>query len=153
MYFCIDSPIGKLGLNIEDDTLTKVDFLSNSYTVKRPNNKNGLKIVHEFEQYFNGRKETFDIPIKVDGSPFQLKVWHALQQIPYGTTETYGQLARKLKTSARAIGNACRTNPTPIIVPCHRIVAANSLGGYGGQREGESLKKKSWLLEHEINLS
>ena len=150
MDYCIDSPIGKLGLTVEDNSLTKVNFLSEAFPIKRPNDTNGLKIIYEFEQYFGGHQKKLNIPIKVTGTAFQQKVWDALQQIPFGTTETYGQLAEKLKTSARAIGNACRTNPTPIIVPCHRIVAANSPGGYGGQRYGDSLQKKSWLLKHEI---
>ena len=75
-----------------------------------------------------------------------------MQKIPYGKTKSYGELAQELKTSARAIGNACRHNPLPIIIPCHRIVAKNNLGGYNGATEGKMLNIKEWLLQHEKKL-
>ncbi len=83
------------------------------------------------------------------GTAFQKRVWQALCNIPPGTTKTYGELAKELHTSPRAIGNACRKNPLPIIIPCHRVVAKNSLGGYAGARTGELIEFKKWLLENE----
>lgn len=83
------------------------------------------------------------------GTEFQKRVWRALCAIPPGTTKTYGELAKQLNTSPRAIGNACRKNPLPIIIPCHRVVAKNSLGGYAGARIGNLLEIKKWLLRYE----
>jgi methylated-DNA-[protein]-cysteine S-methyltransferase len=83
------------------------------------------------------------------GTPFQRRVWQRLSAIPAGETLTYGALARELGTSARAVGGACRTNPIPLVIPCHRVVATNGLGGYSGERGGDWLAKKRWLLAHE----
>jgi methylated-DNA-[protein]-cysteine S-methyltransferase len=83
------------------------------------------------------------------GTPFQCRVWQALRDIPPGTTRTYGELARDLGTSPRAIGGACRANPCLIAVPCHRVVARDGLGGFAGERGGKRLAVKRWLLRHE----
>jgi methylated-DNA-[protein]-cysteine S-methyltransferase len=72
-----------------------------------------------------------------------------LRSIPPGRTRTYGELASKLGTSARAVGGACRANPCPVVVPCHRVVAANGLGGFAGDTSGRKLEVKRWLLRHE----
>ena len=85
----------------------------------------------------------------LDVTPFQLRVLDQLQQIPYGETRSYGDIAKILKTSPRAVGNACRNNPLPIIIPCHRVVAANGIGGYDGATQGETLDIKYYLLRLE----
>ncbi|MGK0673659.1 MAG: methylated-DNA--[protein]-cysteine S-methyltransferase [Halothiobacillaceae bacterium] len=82
------------------------------------------------------------------GTPFQQRVWRALAEIPLGQTRTYGELATRLGTSPRAVGGALRANPIPIIIPCHRILAAQGLGGYAGASE-EGRRRKAWLLAHE----
>lgn len=83
------------------------------------------------------------------GTPFQQRVWQALQQIPPGETRRYGELAEQLGSSARAVANACRANPLPILIPCHRVVSASGMGGYMGERDGPALEIKRWLLHHE----
>jgi len=82
-------------------------------------------------------------------SPFRQKVWRALRRIPRGTTRSYGALARELRTSARAVGGACRDNPLPLVVPCHRVVAHGGPGGFMGARAGFPMRVKQWLLAHE----
>ena len=89
--------------------------------------------------------------VYTNGTPYQKKVWLALQQIPPGETKTYGDLANEINSNPRAIGNACRENPLPIIIPCHRIVAKNGIGGYAGKVDGNNIDIKQWLLKHEIN--
>ena len=84
-----------------------------------------------------------------EGTLFQKSVWHELTKIPIGQTRTYGEIANKLNSSARAVGNACRKNPIQIIIPCHRVVSAKGLGGYAGKTEGKQIKIKRWLLSHE----
>jgi len=83
------------------------------------------------------------------GTPYQQRVWLALQQIPVGEVRTYGELAAQLGSSARAVAQACRSNPLTILIPCHRVISATGLGGYMGQTEGEALEIKRWLLHHE----
>jgi methylated-DNA-[protein]-cysteine S-methyltransferase len=98
-------------------------------------------------EYFAGTRTTFDIPLDAPGTAFQRRVWDALRAIPYGTTLSYGELARRLGDvrATRAVGAANGKNPIPIIVPCHRVVGANgALTGFGG-----GLDRKRWLLEHE----
>ena len=100
-------------------------------------------------RYFRDGRAGLDLPLAPAGTPFQHRVWQALRAIPPGSTRTYGELARELGTSARAIGGACRANPCLIAVPCHRVVARDSLGGFAGERGGKRLAVKRWLLRHE----
>lgn len=101
------------------------------------------------EIYFSGKNPEFTPRIKIEGTDFQKKVWKYLQQIPSGKVETYGNIAKNLKTSARAIGNAVAKNPISIIVPCHRVIGANGkLTGYAG-----GIDRKNFLLELESRSS
>jgi methylated-DNA-[protein]-cysteine S-methyltransferase len=101
----------------------------------------------QLAEYFARSRSTFDLPLDAVGSVFQRRVWDALRAIPYGTTVSYSELARRLGDSraTRAVGAANGRNPIPIIVPCHRVVGARGdLTGFGG-----GLDRKRWLLEHE----
>lgn len=83
------------------------------------------------------------------GTDFQKRVWAALLEIPAGQTLTYGELAQKLNSHPRAIGQACRTNPYPVVIPCHRVVSKTGFGGYAGAVSGDLLNFKKWLLQRE----
>lgn len=101
----------------------------------------------QLDEYFNGDRREFDVPLDPVGTEFQLAVWEVLRDIPYGRTITYGEQARALGdvSKARAVGSANGRNPISIIVPCHRVVGADgSLTGYGG-----GIGIKEWLLRHE----
>lgn len=100
----------------------------------------------EIGEYLAGERREFDVPFHIRVTPFQFKVLEAVSTIPYGSTATYGDIARRvgLPDGARAVGRACRANPIPLVVPCHRVVGASGLGGFRG---GVALKRK--LLEHE----
>jgi methylated-DNA-[protein]-cysteine S-methyltransferase len=101
----------------------------------------------QLREYFAGTRRTFDLPLKLRGTEFQQRVWHALEEIPFGETWSYGQLARRIgnKNASRAVGLANGSNPISILVPCHRVIGADgSLTGYGG-----GLERKRWLLKHE----
>ena len=100
----------------------------------------------QFEAYFTGRLRRFDLPLSPAGSPFEQRVWAAMRRIPYGETRSYGELAMEVGSAPRAIGRACGRNPIPIIIPCHRVLARNGLGGYSG---GSGLATKRRLLELE----
>lgn len=104
-------------------------------------------VVEQLGEYFAGERTAFDLPLKLDGTPFQRAVWAALREIPYGETTTYGELARRLgrPAASRAVGMANGRNPVGVIVPCHRVVgAAGDLTGYGG-----GLDRKRRLLDLE----
>jgi len=105
----------------------------------------------QLQAYLDNPRYAFDLPIALAGTHHRLQVWEAMQRIEAGHTRTYGELARELGSSARAVGGACGANPIPVIVPCHRVIAANrALGGFMGARaEGFELGIKRWLLEHE----
>jgi len=121
------------------------DKIPNCYEKREtPLLKNAAK---QFEEYFNGKLKVFDLPIILKGTDFQIKVWKALQTIPYGETRSYGQLAAVTGNprASRAVGMANNRNPIPIIVPCHRIIGHNGkLVGYAG---GIELKEKLLYLE------
>jgi methylated-DNA-[protein]-cysteine S-methyltransferase len=99
--------------------------------------------------YFRDARSEIPLLQPPHGTPFQRRVWQALQQIPPGETRRYGELAEQLGSSARAVANACRANPLPILIPCHRVVSAAGLGGYMGEVDGPALEIKRWLLHHE----
>lgn len=103
----------------------------------------------QIQQYLADPSHKFTLKFELNGTKFQKKVWLKLTQIPTGTTISYGELAEELNSSARAVGNACRANPLPIIFPCHRVVAKDDLGGFAGETEGLLLSHKKWLLKHE----
>lgn len=103
----------------------------------------------EMDAYFANPRHRFSCAIEPAGTAFQRRVWTLIAAIPAGSARTYGSLAKELQSSARAVGNACRANPVPLRVPCHRVVAASGLGGFAGDRRGRLLAIKRWLLDHE----
>ncbi len=107
------------------------------------------EVVRQLEEYFSGKRREFDVPLDLRGTPFQLRVWEELRRISYGSTISYGELARRIGSpaSVRAVGAANGRNPVSIIVPCHRVIGSNgSLTGYGG-----GLERKKVLLELEAS--
>ncbi|WP_428531676.1 methylated-DNA--[protein]-cysteine S-methyltransferase [Rhodopila sp.] len=100
----------------------------------------------QLEAYFDGALTAFDLPLVPTGTAYCRQVWQALQAIPYGETRSYRDIAERAGGSARSVGQANGRNPVPLIIPCHRVVAANHLGGYSG---GDGLPTKRWLLELE----
>lgn len=138
-----------LGLRIENGCLTAIEYLRLEALPRcEASHRN---ICDALERYFSGEPELFDLPLCPEGTPFQQRVWQRLQRIPPGRVLTYGELARELNSSPRAVAGACRRNPIPVVVPCHRVVAASGPGGYMGQSEGRPLAIKQWLLQHEGN--
>lgn len=101
------------------------------------------------ETYFDDPQSSLALPLRARGTAFEKKVWHALTEIPVGETVTYGELARRLSSSPRAVGGACRRNPFVLAVPCHRVVSRGGLGGFVGTTEGDWLTLKKHLLVHE----
>ncbi|WP_173238417.1 methylated-DNA--[protein]-cysteine S-methyltransferase [Legionella antarctica] len=129
-------------------------FIYNSSFTKKavkssPNSLTQL-ITYELNTYFADPHHRFQLPLKPQGSAYQQKVWSALLVIPVGRTLTYGELALKLQSSPRAIGQACKRNPLALFIPCHRVVGQNDLGGYMGNPQ--ALFYKESLLTHEAQI-
>ena len=144
----IDSPVGRLGLRLAGARLASIAFVTRRVAA-RPATPAAGPVVARLRAYFEDPGAGFMLPLALTGTAFQLQVWAALRQIPVGATRTYGELARMLGSGPRAVAGACRSNPLPIIVPCHRVVAADGLGGYGGATRGPRVGIKRWLLMHE----
>jgi methylated-DNA-[protein]-cysteine S-methyltransferase len=106
---------------------------------------------HELNQYWQNTGQRINIKLLKQGSTYRNQVWVALCQIPFGETMTYSALAKKIGSSARAVGNACRDNPFALFIPCHRVVSVSGMGGYCGKTEGDLMAIKYKLLEFEAS--
>jgi len=133
----LDTPIGTLVLECDGDVLIGV-WLPHERRHGRNDAGDVPPVLKEtatqLEEYFAGERRDFDVPMELDGTAFQQEVWAELSRIPYGETISYGELARRVgrPSAPRAVGQANGRNPIPIIVPCHRVLAVNGIGGYGG---------------------
>ncbi|MEO7073174.1 MAG: methylated-DNA--[protein]-cysteine S-methyltransferase [Rhodanobacter sp.] len=151
-YDDIDSPVGRLRLIADAGGLREMCFEVESHlTVLQPQWVRASKTLatahRQLDEYFAGTRRSFDLRLNPHGTPFQLAVWMALRQIPYATTISYGELARRIgkPAASRAVGAANGRNPLSIIVPCHRVIGANGkLTGFGG-----GLPTKQFLLQLE----
>ena len=152
IYDVVPAPIGRLIVTSNGVAVAGVWMANASPDDERWEDQRGIDPMliearRQLVAYFAGRLRVFEIPLAPNGTEFQRRVWTALTKIPFGTTISYGDLARRLRNSAavRAVGAANGRNPIPIIVPCHRVIGSNgSLTGFGG-----GLDRKRWLLEHE----
>ena len=145
----VKTPFAHLALVLDDDALIAIDFISASAKEIRPETAQAKNIVRQIREYCQHSVRKFDVKLRLQGTAFQQSVWREMQKIPSGKVKTYGELAKILNTSPRAVGNACRQNPVPLIVPCHRIVAAGGIGGYAGATSGRVHNIKRQLLQHE----
>ncbi len=145
----IETPAGFLQLYARGNELVQAQWVVGEASPKPAKGKFLKNVVQQIQQYWQNPGTKFFVNRIQQGTEFTNKVWQALEQIPSGQTRTYGELAQALGTSSRAVGNACRKNPYPLIVPCHRVVSAKGLGGYDGATAGEKLTIKQKLLAHE----
>jgi methylated-DNA-[protein]-cysteine S-methyltransferase len=142
-------PFGALGLRVERDQLSGIDFLPATAEAVAPQGELGRLASASLQQYLANPRHNFRLPLLLKGTPFQQRVWQAIAAIPSGSTLTYSELAAKVDSGPRAVANACGANPIPVIIPCHRVVARTGLGGFMQGRERDSLSIKQWLLAHE----
>ena len=145
----VDTPIGKITLTADDHAVIGVTLPGGAPEGRFPEKRTPLlgKAAGQLLEYFRGERKKFDLPLDPAGTAFQRKVWQELERIPFGTVATYGEIAARTgrPKGARAVGQANHCNPIPILIPCHRVVAAGGLlGGYGG---GTALKIRLLELE------
>ena len=150
-HLVIASPVGKLSLVASDKGLVAIDVRNNAKYVETAKNPSAqailIKTQKQLEQYFAGKRTSFDVALDLVGTDFQKQAWSALCRIPFGKTISYGQQAANIKKpkAFRAVGSANGKNPIPIIVPCHRVVAGD--GSLGGYSLGLNMKKQLLALE------
>jgi methylated-DNA-[protein]-cysteine S-methyltransferase len=146
-------PKMKVAVATRDERVSGIRYLPLASESKDPQNALAERAARQLERYREDPDTKFELPLLVEGTEFQRRLWAALCEIPRGRTLTYGEMARKLGgtdfESARAVGQACGDNRLPIVIPCHRVVAAAGLGGFGHATEGFLLEAKRWLLMHE----
>jgi methylated-DNA-[protein]-cysteine S-methyltransferase len=145
----IPFPRMQVGVKTREGCVAEICYLPPSAKTKLPSNDLAEKVARQLERYREDPDTVFDLPLLIEGTPFQRRLWDALCGIPRGRTLTYGELARRLGGEARAVGQACGDNRLPIVIPCHRVVAANGIGGFAHATGGYLLEAKRWLLAHE----
>lgn len=145
----LPTPFGALGVRTEGEWLTEVVYLPPRTSARAPDNAIAQSTVEQLERYLQDPDYRFDLPLGRAGTAFQQRVWAEISSIPRGEVQNYGALAQRLKSAARAVGQACGANPFPPIVPCHRVVSAAGIGGFANHRDGFLIATKRWLLAHE----
>jgi methylated-DNA-[protein]-cysteine S-methyltransferase len=145
------TPVGWVTATLAADQVVMVDILPDPVPrgADPVSDPLALRVFHALSDYFQHGHWPVDLPLAPAGTDFQRSVWDCMLAIPPGRTRSYGDIARELGSSARAVGNACRANPIPLLIPCHRVVAKTGLGGFGGQTLGRLPEIKAWLLHHE----
>jgi methylated-DNA-[protein]-cysteine S-methyltransferase len=145
----ISAPFGKLGIRCSDTDLLAVEFLPASAKSQVPQSEMAKAVCAELQAYLADPQHEMDIPFELDGTHHQCNVWQAMLDIPSGQTLSYGELAAQIGSSAQAVGQACGSNPIPLVIPCHRVVGKKGLGGFMHRADDGALDIKRWLLAHE----
>jgi methylated-DNA-[protein]-cysteine S-methyltransferase len=145
----LNTPFGAIAVSSHDGQVA-VELLlaSPSATDIVPSKSEVATVYALLKDYLQQKNNIFDVSAIPRGTVYQQRVWQAIAQIPYGQTRTYGQLARQIGSGSRAVANACGANMLPLVIPCHRVVAQNGLGGFM-QSKPDGLRIKKWLLRHE----
>ena len=145
----LSAPTFSIGIRCNADEVTEIVYLEPCDEVK-PKTPLAREAVRQLRAWLKDPYFVFGLPLTPTGTHFQRRVWQEIAAIPAGQTRSYGEVAAAIHSGPRAVGNACGANPYPIVVPCHRVVAANQgLGGFARQRGGFLLDVKRWLLQHE----
>ena len=144
------TPFAVLGIVTDGKVVTSVRYLPHSTAQIAPQDRVAERTCREVERYLADPGYLFTVPYCLDGTPFQCRVWREIEKLCPKKTITYGVMAQRLRSGPRAVGGACGANPIPLIVPCHRVLAAGGgLGGFMGGKDPFPLSVKRWLLRHE----
>ncbi|WP_244816021.1 methylated-DNA--[protein]-cysteine S-methyltransferase [Caballeronia sp. Lep1P3] len=146
----IDAPFGKVGIRAGEHTVREIVYLPADVEAVDPASPLAQEAAAQIRRYFDTPSMRFDLPLAVRGTAFQQRVWRGIGGIAAGQVWTYGQLAREIGSVPRAVGQACGSNPLPIVIPCHRVVASGGIGGFAHHPgDGFFRDVKRWLLAHE----
>ena len=144
-------PFGFVGVRTDSSQVSEICFLQGEICPKAPANELAQRVVDQLAAYCTDSSAPIELPLAIEGTDFQRRVWEQIAGIPSGSTATYGELARRLKAEARAVGQACGDNRLPLAIPCHRVVGASGIGGFAHHRGGAYEAIKRWLLLHEAS--
>jgi methylated-DNA-[protein]-cysteine S-methyltransferase len=142
-------PFGVLGIRCDSGALIGIEFLAPDTVPCAPSSALAKLVCEQLSAYFDNPAFHFNLPLRLNGTAHQTRVWQAMCAIPRGETRSYGELAAALQSSAQAVGQACGANPIAIVIPCHRVVGKAGLGGFMHHSGGYALDIKRWLLAHE----
>ena len=146
----VRTPFAVLGLREQGGRLIAIDYLPLETEELAPTTALAAEAVRQLLAYVDDPQARFDLPVMSNGTPFEERAWREIRAIPVGQVRTYGAIAKAMRTMPRAVGGACGRNPLPLIIPCHRVVAAGGrLGGFMGGTDRDPLAIKRWLLRHE----
>ena len=145
----VEFPKMKVGVATRGERIAEIRYLPPSTGLIQAKNKLAEKAARQLERYREDPDTAFDLPVLVEGTPLQRAVWDAMCAIPRGRTRTYGEIAQELGADARDVGQACGDNRLPLVIPCHRVVAADGIGGFAHSPDGYLIEVKRWLLLHE----
>lgn len=148
-YLAVPTPAGNLVVALQGDVIVKTDWQIEFSDAEAGYFPSEHPLQAELGRHWQNPSGPVEVKLLAQGTAFQNKVWQALSQIPYGKTQTYSAIAKKLSSAARAVGGACRNNPFPLLIPCHRVVSISGLGGYSGCTEGPLMAIKTKLLAYE----
>jgi len=149
----IEFPKMKVAVATREGRVAGLRYLPPSTPSMDPQNELAERVARQLERYRADPDTKFDLPLLIEGTEFQRRVWEIMCAIPRGRTLTYGEVARKMgagaSDAARLVGQACGDNKLPIVIPCHRIVGADGIGGFSHTTDGYLIEVKRWLLMHE----
>jgi len=146
----IDAPFGKVGIRADAQSVREIVYLPGDVDIIEPRTPLAQEAAAQIRRYFDTPSMHFDLPLAIRGTVFQQRVWQVISAISAGHVWTYGQLAREIGSVPRAVGQACGSNPLPIVIPCHRVVASGGIGGFAHHPgDGFYRNVKRWLLAHE----
>ncbi|MDD2873478.1 MAG: methylated-DNA--[protein]-cysteine S-methyltransferase [Azoarcus sp.] len=146
----LNLPFGRFGIRVAGDTVSEMVFLPQDTPEQAPCSPFAAAVAEQIRNWIASPQHALALPLAARGTAFQRRVRDALLSIPPGEIRTYGEIARLLESAPRAVGQACGANPFPLAVPCHRVVAANGIGGFANARDGYLIAAKRWLLNNEM---
>jgi methylated-DNA-[protein]-cysteine S-methyltransferase len=145
----LQTPFAVLGIRTAGERVAHIEYLPRGAATLAPLNKLAERACRQIERYLDDADFRFTLPFDYIGTDFQCRVWREISRIHAGKTNTYTGIARRVHSAPRPVGGACGRNRLPLIIPCHRVLAANGIGGFMHARGGEPIAIKQWLLAHE----
>lgn len=145
----VPAPFGAMGIRTEQGVLLELTYLPPQYETKAPSDVLNKEVARQVKAYLADPDFEFELPLSATGTDHQRKVWDVINAIPRGEVLTYAQVARRIGSAPRAVGQACGANWVPLVIPCHRVTATVGIGGFAHHDGGFHQNVKRWLLQHE----
>lgn len=145
----MEAPFAVIGVRTIGERLVRIEYLPHGAALLKPQTAFAREVCRQLKAYLKEPNFEFDLPFDYNGTDFQTRVWKAVRAIPVGAVLSYLQVARKIGSAPRPVGTACGANHIPILIPCHRVVGSQGIGGFMNARRGAPIDVKRWLLHHE----